>query len=433
MSTDSDQTAPAGNQPSRHRRRMMGRGPSYYAQGEPMVWLTGGSLALCFVMIVVMLLGVVYMGSSTFWPLEIQYVKTMRGDAFLGEQTREQRFKPDHSIYAGLSDEDTATLRGRLEADGGFADRRLLRTGNYDLNKTKRFDWVNDDEIVEQTAPEWAVVMERMEWGRFYGTPIAFKIDGEVVAEGSEAAWAKYEEFHPQIRTRYWQRYGMEKSEIGAINRRQENARQDYLLQERSFEDGDISEAELKEAKAEFDAIMADAQGEYDKVFAQIQKLRHENERYAVVMETAQGETKDQLLADVVLAYPANQQSVTDKIGIYLFRWYEFIFHDPREANTEGGVWPAIIGTIAMTLIMTLFVVPIGVLAALYLREYAKAGPLVSAVRIAINNLAGVPSIVFGVFGLGFFCYIVGGGIDAIFYPLAQRRCTPRVACYGPP
>ena len=92
-------------------------------------------------------------------------------------------------------------------------------------------------------------------------------------------------------------------------------------------------------------------------------------------------------MAEVVLAYPANQQSFTDKVGIYLFRWYEFIFHDPREANTEGGVWPAIVGTIAMTLIMTFFVVPIGVLAALYLREYAKAGPLVSAVRIAINNL----------------------------------------------
>ncbi len=70
-----------------------------------------------------------------------------------------------------------------------------------------------------------------------------------------------------------------------------------------------------------------------------------------------------------------------------------------------------------MTLLMTIFVVPFGVLAALYLREYAKQGPIVSVVRIAINNLAGVPSIVYGVFGLGFFCYIVGGGIDQLFFP----------------
>ena len=65
-----------------------------------------------------------------------------------------------------------------------------------------------------------------------------------------------------------------------------------------------------------------------------------------------------------------------------------------------------------LTMIMSIAVVPFGVLAALYLREYAKAGPIVSAVRIAINNLAGVPSIVFGVFGLGFFCYIIGGYVD---------------------
>src|SRR5262249_7332584 len=89
---------------------------------------------------------------------------------------------------------------------------------------------------------------------------------------------------------------------------------------------------------------------------------------------------------------------------------------EPRNANTEGGVFPAIFGTITMTLLMTIGVVPFGVLAALYLREYAKAGAIVSAVRIAINNLAGVPSIVFGVFGLGFFCYIIGGSIDGIFF-----------------
>ena len=101
-------------------------------------------------------------------------------------------------------------------------------------------------------------------------------------------------------------------------------------------------------------------------------------------------------------------------LGVYLSRWWEFLSDGPREANSEGGVFPAIWGTVAMTLIMSLLVVPFGVLAALYLREYAKAGPIVSAVRIAINNLAGVPSIVFGVFGLGFFCYIVGGSIDEL-------------------
>ena len=69
-----------------------------------------------------------------------------------------------------------------------------------------------------------------------------------------------------------------------------------------------------------------------------------------------------------------------------------------------------------MTLLMSIAVTPFGVVAAIYLREYAKQGPFVRAVRIAVNNLAGVPSIVFGVFGLGFFVYMVGGTIDQLFF-----------------
>jgi phosphate transport system permease protein len=74
-------------------------------------------------------------------------------------------------------------------------------------------------------------------------------------------------------------------------------------------------------------------------------------------------------------------------------------------------------------------VTPLGVLAALYLREYARQGTLVSAVRIAVNNLAGVPSIVYGVFGVGFFIYFVGGSIDRLFFP--ERLPTPTFGTGG--
>ena len=87
-------------------------------------------------------------------------------------------------------------------------------------------------------------------------------------------------------------------------------------------------------------------------------------------------------------------------------------------------MFPAIVGTVAMTLIMSVMVVPFGVLAALYLREYARQGRIISAVRIDVNNLAGVPSIVFGVFGLGFFCYIVGVRIDELFYATSLPNPT---------
>lgn len=115
---------------------------------------------------------------------------------------------------------------------------------------------------------------------------------------------------------------------------------------------------------------------------------------------------------ELVRVIAVNRISTSQKIGVYLDRWREFLLDNPREANSEGGVFPAIWGTIVMTLIMTIAVVPFGVMAALYLREYAGAGPLVSVIRISINNLAGVPSIVYGVFGFSFFCYTIGAYID---------------------
>ncbi|NJL30410.1 MAG: ABC transporter permease subunit, partial [Phycisphaerales bacterium] len=148
-----------------------------------------------------------------------------------------------------------------------------------------------------------------------------------------------------------------------------------------------------------------------------------------MILATADGKELAISLAEVVRAYPANQLSTLDKLGVYLSRWREYLLGEPREANSEGGVWPAIFGTVTMTLIMSLAVVPFGVLAALYMREYAKAGPMISAVRIAVNNLAGVPSIVFGVFGLGFFCYTIGAGIDQLLF--AEKLPNPTFGTGG--
>ena len=107
-----------------------------------------------------------------------------------------------------------------------------------------------------------------------------------------------------------------------------------------------------------------------------------------------------------------------------------FLSESPREANTEGGIFPAIFGTVLLVLLMALLVTPLGVVAAIYLHEYAKPGPGVRTLRIAVNNLAGVPSIVYGVFGLGFFVYVVGGSVDALFF---ADGCPRRPsACAGP-
>ena len=148
-----------------------------------------------------------------------------------------------------------------------------------------------------------------------------------------------------------------------------------------------------------------------------------------IILQEIGGREKNLRLSDIVRIYPANNLSIFGKMGVYFSRWGEFLTDDPREANTEGGVLPAIFGTVMMTLLMVVFVAPFGVITALYLREYAKQGALVSIVRICVNNLAGVPSIVYGVFGLGFFAYTVGVRIDQLFYP--ERLPNPTFGTGG--
>ncbi len=92
----------------------------------------------------------------------------------------------------------------------------------------------------------------------------------------------------------------------------------------------------------------------------------------------------------------------------------EFLFDSPKNNMTEGGIGPAIFGTVAVTVIMVLFAVPVGVCSAIYLSEYASDNIFSRIIRTSINNLAGVPSIVFGLFGLGFFVLFVGGNLDEI-------------------
>lgn len=181
---------------------------------------------------------------------------------------------------------------------------------------------------------------------------------------------------------------------------------------------------EGKEAIDSYRAIASDTRGRVTILTTRLVSLEELNDALTWEMVTADGTPQNIAVSEIVRAYPANQLTVWGRLGVYFDRWREFLLDEPREANMEGGVFPAIWGTVAMTLIMTVAVVPFGVLAALYLREYAKAGLIVSAVRIAVNNLAGVPSIVFGVFGLGFFCYVVGARVDEIFYPeyVAQNK-----------
>ena len=106
-------------------------------------------------------------------------------------------------------------------------------------------------------------------------------------------------------------------------------------------------------------------------------------------------------------------------IGVILWRGapsisLEFIFGMPRKNMTAGGIWPAIYGTIMLTLGTALFALPLGVAAGVYLAEYAKRGPGTRVVRLSIANMAGVPSIVYGLFGLSLFVIVLKFGVSLL-------------------
>lgn len=382
--------------------------PRFSAHGEPLLWLTGGGLVVCLAMILGLLSLVFWQGVVTFWPAAVVRVHLHDGRVMMGEVTREDRYRPRAEELEAIPER----ARERLREGGGLSTRRLIRTGNFEFTN-EHFSWVSDFAQAVETKPEWAIVCERMAWGRFYGYPKSFRIDAVEVASEPAKTWRMFEEQHGAARERWRQRRRLEVHAVGAINRAVESAR---LAERTAALRHGISSAQHAAALAELERVKAEGDRRFREVREEIDRLNRENDRYELVLETADGREKVFNLADVIRAYPANQQGFLGSLGIYLSRWWEFLTEDPREANSEGGVFPAIFGTVTMTLLMSLAVVPFGVLAALYLREYARAGPAISAVRIAVNNLAGVPSIVFGVFGLGFFCYIVGGQIDSWFY-----------------
>jgi ABC-type phosphate transport system permease subunit len=345
--------APATTVAKPRRTRRARQANSLLAQGEPSIWLTGGALAVALLMIGGLLLLVVIQGGATFWPRPLVEIRTVAGKTYLGEVTRQESYQPAAEVFDALPEEVRDKARQDVANSGGSVRRRLLRIGNRELTGINHI-WISDFEVAEESGPEWGLVIERLAWGNFYGTPAAFLVDGKTVASTPEDVWSEFNQYHGQVLE--WQRDQPLNAEGAAPGK--------------------------------------------------------EKARFQLIVRTADGQEKTLPLDQIVRAYPANQLTTWDKFCIYTSRWREYLTDRPRESNTEGGVFPAIWGTVAMTLLMCLVVVPFGVLAALYLREYAKSGPIISAIRIAINNLAGVPSIVFGVFGYGFFCLLVGAYID---------------------
>jgi phosphate transport system permease protein len=298
--------------------------------------------------------------------------------------------------------------------------RIKVKVANRDLYGAD-FQWVDESRIAGRDRPADVAVIERTEWGLLIGTLNEVRDGGKAIAVGGAGSWAEVQKRMDETDRVRRQIRAIEKVEIGAINARQEALR----LKLKGIEiKGIASGSEVQTLQKQ----LAPLQEKYEAHTARLAVLR-KGQTLTLVVAADGGKEKDIPLAQVLDARFPNEMGFFAKCAFYVAHALEFVSGDPREANTEGGVFPAIFGTILMVILMSIVVTPLGVLAAFYLREYARQGAFVSAVRIAVNNLAGVPSIVFGVFGLGFFIYAVGGGIDRLFF--AEALPTPTFGTGG--
>jgi phosphate transport system permease protein len=359
--------------------------------GSLFIWLCGGALGLSLLMIGGLLILIMINGMGYFWPKDLIQFTLNDGSVVLGEWVA------------------TETIPESESADNPKGNERIqLKIGNRDLYGLD-FRWVDQVEIVNEQYPSDVLAFERREWGNFYGWIKGIQEGETLLASGHEKGMTVLFSLLERTNGIQEQIHEIEYNEIAELNHRLEQAR----LRLRSLE---MSDQSGTEERAGIEMRVQELQALYEVQNTALIALYEKLERFRLTVMDVAGEEKTFQVGTLVNVWLPNGMGVGEKLSMYVQNFWEVLSEEPREANTEGGIFPAIFGTVLMVVIMSIAVVPFGVLAAIYLKEYAKQGLVTRMIRIAVNNLAGVPSIVFGVFGLGFFVYAVGGTLDQLFF-----------------
>ena len=395
---------------------------AWVRSGAPWVWLNASAVSVSIILVVGLIGLIAVRGLGHFWPAEVlagtytppgQGTQQVMGEVVQVEDVTAARLK---SAGVEMADERE------------FYQRTLLKVGNRDTGGAD-FVYLMQDWLSNTSKPEDVLVIERREWGNLYGQLVAVKQGGEVVSDSKDVG-NSFRERLARSTQLFGQIEDIEIDEIGRVNYNYERLRLATRSLELTFEDRGQDPAQARESAKQTEKFrqIATERAKLDRAYAVLQtrlvELYAQTNRDTYVIRLANGQTQEQNFAKAVRAYQPNDMSVWQKLGFYCAKVWEFVSDDPREANTEGGIFPAIFGTVMMVILMAIMVTPFGVVAALYLREYAHQGWLTRTIRVAVNNLAGVPSIVYGVFGLGFFVYFLGGQIDDLFFRAAQPSPT---------
>ncbi|MCB1684427.1 MAG: phosphate ABC transporter permease PstA [Pseudomonadales bacterium] len=401
----------------------------WLTSGDLWIWLNAAAVGISIAAVGGLLGLIAARGLAHFWPADIAQISftSVTGEAQLAVGEIVESESVDVAQYRDAMGDQSA----RPDSEAAV-ERWLIKTGNR-KEAAPDFQWIFTHRITDVRYPPEQGVFERLEWGNAYGELVAVLESGTPIAElaphtessqNSTEVASLWQEFLArldrvsELRARI---HDVEDGEFNSINYELERVR----LSRRGLElDASITAAELAGRSEALDAREAALHERYTEAETQLAALIRQLERDAVVVQISTGARITTKLSDIVRAWRPNQMSWLDKTAHYFRTLWLFLTEDPREANTEGGIFPAIFGTVLMVLLMSLLVTPLGVIAAVYLREYARQGLFVRLIRIAVNNLAGVPSIVYGVFGLGFFVYFIGGNLDQLFFEAALPAPT---------
>ncbi len=359
-------------------------------------------------MVVGLVAMIAWRGLGHFWPgniAELNYVnETDVRESLIGRVVGESDMPLAQYIELTTKNDVQSPRVGRWQ----------LKTGNRD-KQPPDFRWLYRHRVANVAYPTELVEVERLEWGSLFGRLREVVEQGRTVASGTPA-WDALQARLVRAEGLRAQALVIERDEIGDINAALESLR---LTHRRDELDARLSRTERQQLQQERTKREAQLHADFAAAEGRLLKVRAALGRDQARFELMGGLMQDVPVEQIVQIWRPNSMSVTAKLGHYFSALGGFLADEPREANTEGGIFPAIFGTVVMVLLMSVVVAPFGVLAAVYLREYAKSGLFIRIIRIAVNNLAGVPSIVYGVFGLGFFVYVLGGSLDQLFYPEA--------------
>lgn len=391
----------------------------WFKRGEPWIWMNAAAVAISVIAVIGLISILAINGFAHFWPANVVQANYLSSDGhntmpIMGEIVETEHVSAAQLISSGVNVADDKKIHQRL----------LIKSGNRDITGAD-FGWYLQDFIQAESYPNDIIVLERFEWGNFYGSLLTIKENGLALNLDNIQLWAEFDtrlqralQFHDKINT-------IEKVDISHINHSLERLRLKAKKVNLYEDDQAAKQIQLADIVSDEAAL----QTRYEALQKELAELYAKADRDSVEVQSIDGTKLVISMSKIVLMYRPNQMSVLQKLHFYFNKIHEFITQDPREANTEGGIFPAIFGTVIMVLLMSVMVTPFGVVAAIYLREYAKQGWLTRTIRIAVNNLAGVPSIVYGVFGLGFFIYFIGEHIDQLFF--AESLPTPTFGTPG--